>query len=52
MCNSLRGACDVRYNRSRNRARVDVSFSVKISVTVGVPSSKVHVVVVLTENVV
>ena len=36
----------------RNRARVDVGLSVGISVTVGVPSNKVRVVIVLTKNVI
>ena len=31
---SFRGASDVRYSRCRNRALVDVGFSVGISVTV------------------
>ena len=52
MCDRFRGASDVQYSRCRNRARVDVGFSVKISVTVSVLSSKVRVVVVLTKNVV
>ena len=34
------------------RARVDVGLSVEISVTVGVPSNKVRVAIVLTKNVV
>ena len=34
------------------RARVDVGLSVGISVTVSVPSNKVHVVVVFTKSVV
>ena len=42
MCNSFRGASDVRYSRCRNRARV--GLSVGISVTVSVPSNKVRVV--------
>ena len=49
MCNSFRGASDVRYSRCRNRARADLS--VGISVTVSVPSNKVRVVIVLTKNV-
>ena len=36
----------------RNRARVGVRLSVGISVTVGVPSNKVRVVIVPTKNVV
>ena len=36
MCNSFRGASDVRYSCCRNRARV--GLSVGISVTVSVPS--------------
>ena len=52
MCDSFRGASDVRYSRCRNRARVEVGHSVGISVTVSVPSNKVRVVVVLTKNVV
>ena len=51
-CDSFRGASDVRYSRCRNRVRVDVGLSVGISVTVSVPSNKVHVVIVLTKNVV
>ena len=51
MCNSFRGASDVRYSRCRKSARVGVS--VGISVTVSVPSNKVCVVkIVLTQNVV
>ena len=50
MCNSFRGASDVRYSRCRNRARV--GLNVAISVTVSVPSNKVRVVIVLTKNVV
>ena len=46
MCNSFRGASDVRYSRCRNRARA--GLSVGISVTVSVPSNKVRVVIVLT----
>ena len=49
---SFRGACDVRYSRCGNRARVDVGLSVGINVTVSVPSNKVLVVIVLTKNVV
>ena len=45
MCDSFRGASDVRYSRCRNRASVDVGLSVGISVTVGVSSNKVRVVV-------
>ena len=52
MCDSLRGASDVRYSRCRNRARVDVGLSVGINVTVNVTSSKVRAVIVLTKNVV
>ena len=36
------GLCNIRYSRCRNRARVDLS--VGISVTVSVPSNKVRVV--------
>ena len=50
MCNSFRGTSDVWYSRCRNRARV--GLSVGISVIVSVPSNKVHVVIVLTKNVV
>ena len=50
MCNSFRGASDVRYSRCRNRARA--GLSVGISVTVSVPFNKVGVVIVLTKNVV
>ena len=50
MCNSFRGASDVRYSRCRNRARA--GLSVGIGVTVSVPSHKVRVVIVLTKNVV
>ena len=49
MCNSFRGASDVRYSRCRNRARV--GLRVGISVTVSVPSNKVRVIIVLTKNV-
>ena len=55
MCDSFRGASDVRYYRvvtELNRARDDVGLSVGINVTVSVPSNKIRVVVVLTENVV
>ena len=48
--NSFRGASNVRYSRCRNRARVGPS--VGISVTVGVPSNKVRVEIVLAKNVV
>ena len=48
----FRGASDARYSRCRNRARVDVGLSVGISVTAGVPSSKVRVVVIFTKDVV
>ena len=41
---------DVRYSCCRNRARV--GLSVGISVTVSVPSNKVHAIIVLTKNVV
>ena len=50
MCNSFRGASDVRYSRCRNKARV--GLSVGISVIVSVPTNKVRVLIVLTENVV
>ena len=40
------------YSRCRNRARVDVGLSVGISTTVGIPSNKLRVVIVLTKNVV
>ena len=40
----------MRYSRCCNRARVDVGLSFGISVTVSVPSNKVFVVVVFTEN--
>ena len=36
--------------RCRNRASVDVGLSVRIGVTVSVPSDKVHVVVVLIKT--
>ena len=49
MCNSFRGASDVRYSRCRNRARA--GLSVGIGVTVSVPSN-IKVRVVLTKNVV
>ena len=50
VCNSFRGASDVRYSRCRNRARV--GLRVGMSVTVSVPSNKFRVVIVLTKNVV
>ena len=46
-CDSFKGASDVRYSHCRNRARVDVGLSDGTSVTVSVPSNKVHFVVVL-----
>ena len=49
-CDSFGGASDARYSGCRNRARVDVGLSVGNSVTVTVPSKKVRVVVVFTEN--
>ena len=52
MCDSFRGASDVRYSRCRNRARVDVGLSAGISVTMSVPANKVRAVVVFTKNVV
>ena len=52
ICDSFRGASDVRCSRCRNRARVDVGLSVGISVTVSVSSNKVRVIVVFTKNVV
>ena len=52
MLDRFRGASDVRYNRCRNRARVEVGLSLGISVTVSIPSNKVRVVVVFTRNVV
>ena len=51
MCDSFRGASNVRYSRCCDRARVDVGLSVGISVTVGVPSNKVCVVIVFTKHV-
>ena len=50
MCNSFRGASDVRYSSCCNRARVDLS--VGITVTVSVSFNKVRVVIVRTKNVV
>ena len=50
MCNSFRGASDVRYSPCHNRARVGLSVGIRL--TVSVPSNKVRVVIVLTENVV
>ena len=41
----------MRYNRCRNRARVDAGLSVGVNVTVGVSSNEDRVVVVLTKNV-
>ena len=52
MCDSFRGACDVRYSCRRHRARVDVGLSVGISFTMSVPSNKVRAVVVFTKDVV
>ena len=50
MCDSFRGASDVRYSPCRNLARVDVGLSVGMSVTVSVQSNKVRVVVVQGRN--
>ena len=47
----LRSAFDVRYCRCSDRCRVSVR-SVMFSRFVGVPSNKVRVIVVLTEDVV
>ena len=45
LCDSFRGASDIRYSRCRNRSKVDVGLSAGISVTVSV-------VDVFTKNVV
>ena len=45
ICNSFRGASDVRYSRCRNRARVGLSAGISVTVSV-------RVVIVLTKNVV
>ena len=51
LCVRFTGACDVPYNRCRNRARVDAGLSVGVNVTVGVSSNGDRIVVVLTKNV-
>ena len=50
-CDSFTGASDVRHNRCRNWARVNIGvLSAEICVTACVSSYHVRVVVILTKN--